>query len=209
MRNHEALEDADFRLAEALSRATPIGCHGREGMVRAARPGAVADPGRRGGLDNVMLQAMRPFLTRAADAIMARIDFAGWQTGALPALRGRTGSRGDHAGRRADPDLRPLHRPLAVPPADLPVLPEPGSQPITSFASRDGRYRLYGATCASAISRRTTPVRRRARSAGGRWSGDAAAGCGSDAEGLQVERPARLGLLRVFREDVDAFRTAS
>ena len=36
-----------------------------------------------------------------------------------------------------------MQRAVAVPPADLSVLPERDRKKITSFASRDGRYRLY------------------------------------------------------------------
>jgi hypothetical protein len=89
MRNHEAIEDHDFRTAELLSRDGDR----LEQVARAWYDSARNDTRAGGtdgdGLDNVIQQAMRPFLTRAADAIMARIDFAGWEKGRC-ALASRT-----------------------------------------------------------------------------------------------------------------------
>ena len=101
-------------------------------------------PAEVAGLENVLLQAMRPFLTRAADAIMARTDFAGWQHGTCPLCGG-------------EPDLA-----VITPAAErilicarctarwrfhqltCPFCLNADRETITSFASRDGLYRLYG-----------------------------------------------------------------
>lgn len=143
MRNHEALEEVDFRRAQALARDG-------DQLVQAARawydaPCADRAPGvETSGLDNVIQQAMRPFLTRAAEAIMARIDFAGWTAGRCPLCAG-------------EPDLA-----IITPSAErvlicgrclsrwrfdqitCPFCMNDDRTRMTSFASRDGRYRLYG-----------------------------------------------------------------
>jgi formate dehydrogenase maturation protein FdhE len=145
MRNHEALEDEDFRKAEQLARdATRLEQVVRAWYEGARRNGAEAneDDGVL-GLENVLQQAMRPFLTRAADAIMARIDFAGWEQGRCPLCAG-------------EPDLA-----VITPAAErllicsrcqtrwrfhqltCPFCLNPDRSRITSFASRDGRYRIY------------------------------------------------------------------
>jgi FdhE protein len=105
--------------------------------------GAAALEGPFAGLEPVFLQAMRPFLMRAADAIAARTDFAGWINGFCP-LCG------------AEPDLA-----VITPAADrvlicsrctarwrfhqlaCPFCQNADRTRITSFTSRDGRYRLY------------------------------------------------------------------
>ena len=144
MRNHEALEEADFRLAENLARDADRLAIVAKALYDAARPGASPMPPEVSGLDNVLLQSMRPFLTRAAEAIMARIDFAGWRAGTCPLCAG-------------EPDLA-----VITPSAErilicarcsarwrfhqltCPFCLNPERTRITSFASRDGRYRLYG-----------------------------------------------------------------
>lgn len=143
MRNHEALEEKDFRRVEALSRNAerlPL-------MVRnwyeAVRPGAPPISPEIEGLESVLQQAMRPFLTRAGDAVMARSDFAGWTRGTCPLCGG-------------EPDLA-----VITTAADrllicgrcaarwkfdqltCPFCLNADRRRITSFASRDGQYRLY------------------------------------------------------------------
>lgn len=143
MRTHEALEEGDFRRADALCRD---GTRLPE-IVRAwyenGRPGSAPLDGDAAGLEPVLLQAMRPILTRAADAIMARVDLSTWNRGACPLCDG-------------EPDLA-----VITPAADrllicgrcsarwrfhqlaCPFCLNAERSRITSFTSRDGRYRLY------------------------------------------------------------------
>ena len=66
MRNHEALDESDYRRAEDLSRHADR----LQGVVRnwyeATRPGAPPVGVDVQGLESVIQQAMRPFLTRAS-----------------------------------------------------------------------------------------------------------------------------------------------
>lgn len=139
MRTHEALDPDDLRKADVVTREAerlPL-------VVRAwyeQRPGEAPLVE---GLETVLLQAMRPFLTRAADAILARLDTNVWGKGSCPVCGG-------------EPDLA-----VITPAADrllicgrclarwrfaqltCPFCGNEDRSRITSFASRDGHYRLY------------------------------------------------------------------
>jgi formate dehydrogenase maturation protein FdhE len=142
MRQHEALDDSDFRRAEMLSRDPEK----LQTVVRAwydsVRPDAPG-LGDGAGLEMVVQQSMRPFLTKAAEAVMARSDFGTWSHGRCPLCGG-------------EPDLA-----VITPAADrllicgrcaarwrfaqltCPFCLNAERSRITSFASRDGQYRLY------------------------------------------------------------------
>lgn len=142
MRKHDALDDVDMRRVDALCRDAsrlPI-------VVRswydAARPeGAPIEAGA-AGLEPVLQQAMRPVLTRCADAVMARTDLAGWERNICPLCGG-------------EPDLA-----VITPAAErllicgrcaarwrfhqisCPFCLNEDRTKITSLASRDGKYRI-------------------------------------------------------------------
>ena len=141
MRTHDALDEADSRRAEALSRDSADLATLVKTWYESVRPGAPS-LGADAGLATVFQQAMRPYLTRAAEAIMARCDFAGWTQGMCPLCGG-------------EPDLA-----VITPAADrvlicgrcaarwrfaqlaCPFCANDDRRRITSFASRDGQYRL-------------------------------------------------------------------
>jgi len=142
MRTHEALEEPDFQRADAL-------CRDGVRLPEIVRVwyGGLAGLGHlecdAAGLEPVLLQAMRPILTRAADAIMARTDLSTWNQGTCPLCGG-------------EPDLS-----VITPAADrvlicgrcsarwrfhqltCPFCMNSDRSRITSFASRDGQYRLF------------------------------------------------------------------
>ena len=142
MRTHEALDPADLRKADLITREAER----LPSFVRAWFEGApAADPVATDveGLESVLLQAMRPVLTRAADAILARVDTRAWGRGICPVCGG-------------EPDLAVITpaadrllicgRCLARWPFEsitCPFCRNADRSRITSFASRDGRYRLY------------------------------------------------------------------
>ena len=144
MRSHDALEDADFKQVEALARDAdrlPLVIRAWYDSTRPDAPPLDADLS---GLETVLLQSMRPFLTRSADAIMARSDLSSWNRGTCPLCGG-------------EPDFA-----VITPAADrllicgrcsarwrfgqltCPFCLNDDRARITSFASRDGQYRLYG-----------------------------------------------------------------
>jgi hypothetical protein len=143
MRNHEALDDSDCRRAEELSRDADR----LPGIVRtwyeSVRPGAAPLREEAAGLESVLLQAMRPFLTRAGDAIMARSDLAGWNRGTCPLCGGEP----DLAVITAAADRLLICSRCAArwrfDQITCPFCLNADRSRITSFASRDGRYRLY------------------------------------------------------------------
>ena len=143
MRNHDALDDADYRRAEDLARQPER----LPGIVRtwydAVRPGARPVSPELEGLEPVLQQAMRPFLTRASDAVMARSDLAGWNRGICPLC----GAEPDLAVITAAADRLLICGRCAArwrfEPLTCPFCLNDDRSRITSFASRDGRYRLY------------------------------------------------------------------
>ena len=141
MRTHEALEAADLRKIDVITRDAerlPV-------VVRAWFDGTGQSgelPAEVEGLETVLLQAMRPILTRAADAILARVDLSGWVHGHCPVCGG-------------EPDLAvitPAAERLLICSRCLarwrfdqimcPFCRNAERSRITSFTSRDGRYRL-------------------------------------------------------------------
>jgi formate dehydrogenase maturation protein FdhE len=143
MRSHGALEETDFRRIEALCRDSeklPIVVRSWYEAPKAGAPPIHPDGA---GLESVLVEAMKPFLTRSADAIMAKSDFAGWARGTCPLCAG-------------EPEFA-----VITPAADrvlicgrclarwrfhqvtCPFCMNPNRDRITSFASRDGQYRLY------------------------------------------------------------------
>ena len=142
MRKHDALEDAELRRADAICRDASRLPVVIRSWYESARPGAepLAEDGA--GLESVLMQAMRPVLTRCADAVMARTDLAGWNRHFCPLCGG-------------EPDLA-----VITPSADrllicsrcaarwrfhqisCPFCLNEERARITSLASRDGRYRI-------------------------------------------------------------------
>lgn len=142
MRNHEALEDRDVRRIDALCRdASRLPAVVRS-WYESVRPGGPTIDPDAAGLEAVLQQAMRPVLTRSAEAIMARTDFAGWRHHICPLCAG-------------EPDLA-----VITPAAErllicgrcaarwrfdqiaCPFCLNEERSKITSLASRDGRYRI-------------------------------------------------------------------
>jgi FdhE protein len=143
MRTHDAIEDGDFARADALSREGTRLPDVVRVWYEGAKSAAASIEGEAAGLEPLLLQAMRPILTRAADAIMARTDLSAWTAGTCPLCGG-------------EPDLA-----VITPAADrllicsrcsarwrfhqlaCPFCRNEDRSRITSFASRDGKYRLY------------------------------------------------------------------
>lgn len=145
MRTHDAIEVEDYRRLEALSRDADALAPAVRNWYEAARavPAGGHDVSPEiAGLETVLLQAMRPFLSRCADAVMARTTFNAWRHGNCPLCGG-------------EPDFSCI-----TPAADrlllcsrctsrwgfdqlaCPFCLNHDRTRITSFATRDGMYRL-------------------------------------------------------------------
>jgi formate dehydrogenase maturation protein FdhE len=141
MRTHEALDAADLRKIDVITRDAER----LPSIIRAWFEGTGQSrelPPEVEGLETVLLQAMRPILTRAADAILARVDLTDWTRGYCPVCGG-------------EPDLAvitPAAERLLICSRCLarwrfdqimcPFCRNDDRSRITSFTSRDGRYRL-------------------------------------------------------------------
>lgn len=142
MRTHDAIDADDFRRVETLCRDADLLPAVVKSWYEATGNGAPVHP-EGAGLEPVLLQAMRPFLTKSAEAIMAKTDLAGWAKGTCPLCAG-------------DPDFA-----VITPAAErvlicgrcsarwrfhqltCPFCMNADRSRITSFASRDGQYRIY------------------------------------------------------------------
>jgi len=141
MLTHEALDAADLRKIDVITRDAER----LPSIIRAWFEGTGQSrelPPEVEGLETVLLQAMRPILTRAADAILARVDLTDWTRGYCPVCGG-------------EPDLAvitPAAERLLICSRCLarwrfdqimcPFCRNDDRSRITSFTSRDGRYRL-------------------------------------------------------------------
>lgn len=148
LRRHEAIEDEEVRRTETLAREA----NALEPVVRAwfsasaARSTADGPPtsgdAETFGLDHVFTLAMRPFLVRCAEAAQSRIDLSGWNWGYCPVC----GGEAEFASITPAADrLLVCGRCTARWKFDPLACPYCGNNDrtrITSFASRDGMYRI-------------------------------------------------------------------
>lgn len=95
-------------------------------------------------LDHVLVLALRPFLSRCAEALMPRPEFAAWRHAHCPIC----GWEPDFAVITPNADRRLIcGRCLGqwtFDPLACPFCENADRSRITSFATRDGRYRVYG-----------------------------------------------------------------
>ena len=142
MKRHEALDEADARLAEALAReANRLEALVIQWFTTAVEPASAAPPPETAGLEPVVQMAMRPFLTRCAE-VCSRLDLSAWTRGCCPLCGGEPefGAITPSAER-----LLVCGRCLTRWRFDALTCPFCGNDDrtrITSFASRDGLYRI-------------------------------------------------------------------
>jgi hypothetical protein len=96
------------------------------------------------GLEQVLLLALRPFLTRCAEALVQAVDASTWRRGHCPFC----GWEPDFAFITPNAERRLIcGRCLAqwvFDPLTCPFCANDDRTLVTSFATRDGRYRVYG-----------------------------------------------------------------
>jgi FdhE protein len=147
MRTHDAIEPHDYERVEMLSRHAERLAPAIRHWYETARPPAAGGgtvSAEIAGLEPLIVQAMRPFLSRCADAVMARTTFASWQHGNCPLCGGEPDfSMITPAAERllicARCTTRWRFNQLACP-----FCLNEDRRRITSFATRDGLYRLNG-----------------------------------------------------------------
>jgi FdhE protein len=146
LRRSSALDASDHVRLHAIGRdARPLEALARDYYARTARPDRVLSPpaDQPALLDEVLALSLRPFLTRCAESWMPALDFSTWHRGYCPlcGFEPELGTLTHHdrlliCGRCA------AHWPLPAP--TCPFCGETRASHMTSFASRDGRYRVYG-----------------------------------------------------------------
>ena len=146
LRRFDTLEVSDYDHIQALARDAKI-----EAVVEGWYNTALA-PGRRKSaartherelLDQVLLLAMRPFLARCAEALLPRLELSEWRQPCCPLCGG-------------EPEfafINPAAERLLIcsrctghwhyDPITCPYCENSDRNRITSFTSRDGRYRIY------------------------------------------------------------------
>jgi len=144
----EALEPADHRKIVALGREgnalEPLvrDWFEQTGAVEGAPPPADAAD-RPQGLDQVLVLAIRPFLARCAEVLTQKADLAAWRHGHCPFC----GWEPDFAVITPSAERRLIcGRCLAqwpFGPLTCPFCKNDDRALITSFATRDGKYRVY------------------------------------------------------------------
>jgi hypothetical protein len=144
LHRHEAIERADHEQMLALSRdgnaLAPLvtAWYNATSKVEGDTGGGDVAP----GVAHVLLLSLRPFLVRCAESLLQRVDFSAWKAGHCPicgwepelALITPSAERRLICGRCA---AQWPYDPLACP-----FCGNDDRSRITSFATRDGRYRV-------------------------------------------------------------------
>lgn len=148
LQRHEAIEGEEVRRVDALSRQA----NALEPVVQrwftaisgrtAAAPPATSADAETAGLDHVFTFAMRPFLVRCAEAAQSRLDLTGWSWGYCPLCGGEPEFAAiTPAAERLLVCGRCTYR-WKFDPLTCPYCGNNDRTRITSFASRDGMYRI-------------------------------------------------------------------
>ena len=143
MRRFEALDEEDYRRTETLSReADRLEPMVTQWFAMAVDPAAAEPPPDLAGLEAVVQLAMRPFLARSAEAF-AVVDCSAWTRGCCPVCGGEPEfatitPAADRLLICSRCTTRWRFDPLACP-----FCGNADRDRVTSFATRDGRYRIY------------------------------------------------------------------
>ena len=145
----EAMERADHDQILALSRSgnalEPLVTQWYTATSRGARgePGAGVPDSAPQSLEHVLVLALRPFLSRCAEALLPRPEFSAWRHPHCPIC----GWEPDFAVITPAADRRLIcgrcQGQWTADPLACPFCGNGDRSRITSFASRDGRYRVY------------------------------------------------------------------
>ena len=146
----EALDRTDFDRIVALGRdgnaLEPLVCtwyNASSGVEAGVDPRSRETGDAPAGLDQVLVLALRPFLARCAEALTPQVDLASWNYGHCPIC----GWEADFAVITPSAERRLFcGRCVAqwsFAPLTCPFCANDDRALITSFATRDGRYRVY------------------------------------------------------------------
>ncbi|HXH06946.1 MAG TPA: formate dehydrogenase accessory protein FdhE [Vicinamibacterales bacterium] len=146
LRRHESLDEADWRRVETLARQADA----LEPLVAAwfaaaadRRPAAEPPDADIERLDHLLTLAMRPFLTRCAEAALAQADFRRWLRPYCPVCGGEPEFAAITPGAERLLLCGRCTASWLFAPLTCPFCGNADRARITSFASRDGCYRIY------------------------------------------------------------------
>jgi hypothetical protein len=149
LHRHDALDREDYEKIVALGREG----HALEPLAAAWYTETSGVNGHQGegwpvegtpaGLDQVLLLASRPFLIRCAEALMPRAEFVAWRHSRCPVC----GWEAEFAAITPSAERRLIcgrcSAQWAFDATDCPYCENRDRTRITSFATRDGKYRVY------------------------------------------------------------------
>jgi hypothetical protein len=148
LRRFDTLEQADYERIVALGRdgkLEPLVTHWYEATsgVDGGDPLTRAPEGAPAALDQVLVIALRPFLARCAEVLMQRADLPAWSHGHCPFC----GWEPDFAVIMPNAKRRLICGRCVAQwsfgPLTCPFCSNDDRLLVTSFATRDGRYRVY------------------------------------------------------------------
>jgi FdhE protein len=149
LRRFDALESGDYEKIVALAREAnalePVvtNWYAATSGIDGANPRDRIPSDAPATLDQVLVLALRPFLARSAEALMQRVDLSEWHYGHCPFC----GWEADFAVITPSADRRLIcGRCVAqwtFPALTCPFCANDDHALVTSFATRDGQYRVY------------------------------------------------------------------
>ncbi len=147
LRRYQSIDEEDYRAAQRLAREghdlkpLAVWWYNATAAPDAAPREAVAPASEM--VQHVILLAMRPFLMRCAEGMLARFDVSGWRQGRCPLCGGEPEFAAiTPAAERQLICSRCTGR-WIFHPLTCPFCHNDDRTRITSFASRDGLYRIY------------------------------------------------------------------
>ena len=142
-REANALEPIVLAWFDAAAHPSANGAGRREASAPEGSTRSVRDTPSAGAIDQVIAMAMRPFLARSAEVLFPRLDLSHWTSPTCPLCGGEP----EFAAITAAGDrLLVCGRCTGQWPYDPTTCPfcmNDDRRRITSFASRDGQYRIY------------------------------------------------------------------
>lgn len=134
LRRHDALDDADAARLHELERHAELPDRAREWFERAA--------GLPPMLDDVLTWALRPVLSRTADALMPRLTLAAWRRATCPMCGGAPELGYITAGAERLLSCGRCHALWAFDQTACPYCANADRARISTFATQDGWYRV-------------------------------------------------------------------
>lgn len=144
---HETLERADHEEIVALTRdgnaLAALVSRWYGDTSRRPEPDQGEAPARPAGLDQVLVLALRPFLARCAEALLPRPEFGAWHFGHCPICAWEPDFAVITPGAERRLVCGRCSGQWVFDPLACPFCGNGDRARITSFATRDGRYRVY------------------------------------------------------------------